>query len=143
MDIRIRSKLTTSLADGGAPLAPRTVKQCYEITNLSLHVGIEDYTEGIYTGNGRIWSFDSIPTYDRDFKTVKRWYLNGMNYNKTLAQWLKNFDESYPNIKDLDYGMDFAKFRRIWRFYLMWVRSNFASCDGEVIGNGQFLMVHS
>jgi len=51
MDSRIHSKLTTSLADGGTPLAPRTVKQCYEITNLSLHVGIEDYTEGIYTGN--------------------------------------------------------------------------------------------
>jgi len=93
--------------------------------------------------HGRYWSFDSVPTYDKDFKTVQRWYLNGMNYSRTLTQWLQNFDESYPDIKDLDYGIDFVKFRRIWRFYLIWFISNFASCDGEINGNGQFLMVHA
>jgi cyclopropane-fatty-acyl-phospholipid synthase len=56
---------------------------------------------------------------------------------------LKNFDDSYADVKDLDYGIDFAKFRRIWRFYLIWFVSNFASCDGEINGNGQFLMVHA
>jgi cyclopropane-fatty-acyl-phospholipid synthase len=129
-------KLASFLKPGGKFfLHIITVRTPHNISSIFLHKYVFPH--------GRIWSFDSIPTYDRDFKTVKRWYLNGMNYNKTLAQWLENFDESYPNIKDLDYGMDFAKFRRIWRFYLMWVRSNFASCDGEVIGNGQFLMVHS
>ena len=93
--------------------------------------------------HGRIWSFDSIPTYNKDLKTVERWYLNGMNYNKTLVQWLENFDESYPDVRDLDYRMDFAKFRRIWRLYLIWVAANFAGCDGEIIGNGQFLMVRT
>lgn len=93
--------------------------------------------------HGRYWSFDSVPTYNKDFRTVQRWYLNGMNYSKTLTQWLQNFDESYPDIKDLDYGIDFVKFRRIWRFYLIWFVSNFASCDGEINGNGQFLMVHA
>ncbi len=93
--------------------------------------------------HSRFWSFDSIPTYDKDLRTVERWYLNGMNYSKTLAQWLKNFDESYPEIKDLDYGIDSAKFRRIWRLYLIFVRSNFESYGGEINGNGQFLMVHA
>lgn len=32
---------------------------------------------------------------------------------------------------------------RIWRFYLIWFVSNFASCDGQYNGNGQYLMVHS
>jgi cyclopropane-fatty-acyl-phospholipid synthase len=93
--------------------------------------------------HGRYWSFDSIPTYDKDLRTVQRWYLNGMNYSKTLTQWLENFDGSYADIKDLDYGIDFVKFRRIWRLYLLWFISNFASCDGEINGNGQFLMVHA
>lgn len=93
--------------------------------------------------HGRYWSFDSIPTYDKDFKTVERWYLNGMNYYETLSRWLQNFDESYPDIKELDYGIDPAKFRRIWRLYLMFLAANFASCDGEVNGNGQFLLVHA
>ncbi|NJK53964.1 MAG: SAM-dependent methyltransferase, partial [Leptolyngbyaceae cyanobacterium SU_3_3] len=70
-------------------------------------------------------------------------YLNGMNYSKTFATWLKNFDDSYSDVKELDYGIDPARFRRIWRFYLIWLASNFASCDGEINGNGQFLMVHA
>ena len=54
------------------------------------------------------------------------------------------FNTCMPIIfKDLPYGMDFAKFRRSWRFYLIWVLTNFATCDGEINGNGQFLMVHT
>jgi len=101
------------------------------------------YTHKYIFPHGRYWSFDSIPTYNKDLRTVERWYLNGMNYSKTLEQWLKNFDDSVPDIKGLDYGIEFAKFRRIWRFYLIWFVANFASCDGEINGNGQFLMVHA
>jgi cyclopropane-fatty-acyl-phospholipid synthase len=101
------------------------------------------YTHKYIFPHGRYWSFDSIPTHDKDFRTVERWYLNGMNYSKTFTQWRENFDDSYAQVKDLDYGIDFAKFRRIWRFYLIWFESNFASCDGRINGNGQFLMVHA
>jgi len=101
------------------------------------------YTHKYIFPHGRYWSFDSIPAHNKDLKTVERWYLNGMNYSKTLSRWLENFDESYPEVKDLDYGIEFAKFRRIWRFYLIWFVANFASCDGEINGNGQFLMVHA
>ena len=61
-----------------------------------------------------------------------------MNYFTTGVTWLKNFDDSYEYVKDLDYGMEFAKFRRIWRFYLIFLSSMFSSCDGEINGNGQF-----
>ena len=101
------------------------------------------YTHKYIFPHGRYWSFDSIPTFDKDFRTVQRWYLNGMNYSNTLKRWLENFDDSYPVVKDLDYGIDFVRFRRIWRFYLIWFISNFASCDGEINGNGQFLLVHA
>ena len=93
--------------------------------------------------HGRYWSFDSIPTYNKHLRTVERWYLNGMNYSKTFTQWMANFDDSYTDVKDLDYGIDFAKFRRIWRLYMMFFICNFANNDGEINGNGQFLMVHA
>ena len=93
--------------------------------------------------HGRYWSFDSIPAHNKDLRTVERWYLNGMNYSTTLTQWLRNFDDSRPYVKDLAYGMDFAKFRRMWRLYLIFFVANFASCDGGINGNGQFLMVHA
>ena len=93
--------------------------------------------------HGRFWNYDAVPSHNRDLKTIKKWYLNGYNYSQTLANWLKNFDDNQATVKDLNYGMDYAKFRRIWRFYLIWFVCNFASCDGEYNGNGQYLMVHS
>ena len=93
--------------------------------------------------HGRFWNYDAVPSHNRDLKTIKRWYLNGSNYSQTFANWLKNFDDNQATIKDLNYGMDYAKFRRIWRFYLIWFVRNFASCNGEYNGNGQYLMVHS
>ncbi|MHC5599873.1 MAG: SAM-dependent methyltransferase [Nostoc sp.] len=93
--------------------------------------------------HGRYWNYDAVPSRNQDLKTIERWYLNGSNYSKTFAQWLENFDKNQVTIKDLNYGMDYAKFRRIWRFYLIWFVRNFASCDGEYNGNGQYLMVHA
>jgi cyclopropane-fatty-acyl-phospholipid synthase len=89
----------------------------------------------------RIWNHDVIPSRNKDMKTIQRWYLNGSNYSKTLVKWLQNFDENQAIIKDLDYGMNYAKFRRIWRLYLIWCICYFDSCDGEILGNGQYLMV--
>ncbi len=93
--------------------------------------------------HGRYWKYDAVPSHNKDLKTIKNWYLNGHNYSTTLATWLKNFDDSQAIVKDLDYGMDYAKFRRIWRFYLIWLGTNFATCDGEYNGNGQYLMVRA
>ena len=90
--------------------------------------------------NGRYWNFDAVPRCDRDLQTVQRWYINGTNYHKTLTNWLERFDASQAAIKDLDYGMDYAKFRRMWRLYLLLLGTIFGSCDGEYNGNGQFLL---
>ncbi|MBD2525500.1 cyclopropane-fatty-acyl-phospholipid synthase family protein [Nostoc sp. FACHB-133] len=101
------------------------------------------YTHKYIFPHGRYWNYDAVPSHKEDLKTIQRWYLNGSNYSKTLANWLQNFDDNQTTIKTLNYGMDYAKFRRIWRFYLIWFIRNFASCDGEYNGNGQFLMVHA
>ena len=101
------------------------------------------YTHKYIFPHGRYWNYDIVPSCNKHLKTVKRWYINGSNYSKTFASWLTNFDNNQASIKELSYGMDYAKFRRIWRFYLIWFVCNFASCDGEYNGNGQFLMVHT
>ncbi len=101
------------------------------------------YTHQYIFPHGRFWNYDAVPQHNQHLKTIKKWYINGSNYSKTFANWLNNFDNNQSSIKKLDYGMDYAKFRRIWRFYLMWFVCNFASCDGEYNGNGQFLMVHT
>jgi cyclopropane-fatty-acyl-phospholipid synthase len=101
------------------------------------------YTHKYIFPHGRYWNNDAVPSHNKDLRTIERWYINGSNYSKTIANWLHNFDENQASIKDLNYGMDYAKFRRIWRFYLIWFISNFASCDGAYNGNGQYLLVHA
>jgi cyclopropane-fatty-acyl-phospholipid synthase len=93
--------------------------------------------------HGRYWNYDAIPSHNGNLKTINRWYMNGINYHKTLTAWLERFDDSQEIVKHLDYGMDYAKFRRIWRFYLLMLGTIFATCDGEYNGNGQYLMVHA
>jgi len=93
--------------------------------------------------HGRYWNHDAVPSHNSDLKTIERWYMNGMNYHKTLTAWLERFDASQESVQSLDYGMDYAKFRRIWRFYLLLLGTIFATCDGEYNGNGQYLMVHA
>jgi cyclopropane-fatty-acyl-phospholipid synthase len=92
--------------------------------------------------HGRYWNYDAIPSHNRDLKTINQWYVNGINYHKTFAAWLQRFDDSQATVKSLDYGMDYAKFRRIWRFYLLLMGTAFATCDGEYNGNGQYLLTH-
>jgi cyclopropane-fatty-acyl-phospholipid synthase len=89
----------------------------------------------------RVWHYEAVPLCDRDLKTIDKWFINGSNYAKTLQSWLQNFDNNQPVIKNLNYGMDYAQFRRIWRLYLLWCIAYFSSCHGEVLGNGQYLMV--
>ena len=63
--------------------------------------------------HGRYWNHDAIPNRNRDLKTIDRWYMNGMNYNKTASEWLERFDASQEIVKGLEYGMDYARFRRM------------------------------
>jgi len=93
--------------------------------------------------NMRVWSYDTISSFNQDLKTINKWYLNGANYSKTLKSWLKNFDDNQEKIKDLNYGMSYTKFRKIWRLYLILCIAHFEGCDGKILGNGQYLMVHA
>ncbi|WP_414590023.1 SAM-dependent methyltransferase [Scytonema sp. PCC 10023] len=93
--------------------------------------------------HGRFWNYNVIPSKNNDLKTIKSWYINGCNYSQTYGNWLKNFDDNQATIKNLDFGIDYPKFRRMWRFYLIWFSRNFAASDGEYNGNGQYLMAHA
>jgi cyclopropane-fatty-acyl-phospholipid synthase len=93
--------------------------------------------------HGRYWNYEAIPNHSKDLKTVEQWYLNGMNYHQTFTAWLQRFDDAQMEVKSLDYGMEYAKFRRIWRFYLLLMGTAFATCDGEYNGNGQYLLTHA
>jgi cyclopropane-fatty-acyl-phospholipid synthase len=89
--------------------------------------------------NGRIWSYERIPTFNKDLQVLNKWYIDSSNYSKTLQAWLINFDRYQEELKTLDYGINYPKFRRIWRLYLILCIALF---DAGIIGNGQYLMSH-
>lgn len=93
--------------------------------------------------SGRIWVYENVNSYNQDLKTIKKWFLNGSNYSKTLQVWLYNFDQNQEYLKTLYYGMNYCKFRRMWRLFLISCIALFDACKGEVLGNGQYLMVKS
>jgi cyclopropane-fatty-acyl-phospholipid synthase len=88
----------------------------------------------------RVWSYDAPLSRDRDLKAIAHWYLNGYNYGKTLRWWLKNFDAHQEQLQQLDYGIVYEKFRRIWRLYLLWCIAYFEAGEGKIFGNAQYLL---
>ncbi|WP_069791267.1 SAM-dependent methyltransferase [Cyanobacterium sp. IPPAS B-1200] len=88
----------------------------------------------------RVWGYENVPLYNQDLKTVDKWFMNGSNYSKTLVTWLRNFDNNQEYLKTLKYDMEYSRFRRLWRLYLIWCIAYFDACNGEVLGNGQYLM---
>jgi cyclopropane-fatty-acyl-phospholipid synthase len=121
--------------DGKVFIHIMTIRTPNNVSSVFTHKYIFPY--------GRFWNYDVIPGKNQDLKTIKDWYINGINYSKTYENWLKNFDANQEEIKHLDFGINYAKFRRMWRFYLIWFARNFAACDGQFNGNGQYLMVRA
>lgn len=129
-------KLASFLKDDG--------KAFIHIITLRLpNNGTNPFIQQYIFPNMRVWSFEGLTNYNQDLKTIDKWYMNGANYSQTLRNWLKNFDENQERIKALSYGMSYAKFRRIWRLYLIWCIAYFDGCNGEILGNGQYLMIHT
>lgn len=114
------------------------------IISTSLHHNItHPFIQQYIFPNMRVWSYETISSANQDLKTINKWFLNGANYSKTLKNWLENFDNNQEKIKDLNYGMDYTKFCKIWRLYLILCIAHFEGCDGKILGNGQYLMVHA
>jgi len=135
--------LTQSLRKLASLLKPKGRALIHIITVRIPNNMSSGFTHKYIFPHGRYWNHDAIPSHNRDLKTVKRWYINGMNYHQTLTQWLNCFDARQGEFQGLDYGMDYARFRRIWRFYLIMLGTIFATCDGEYNGNGQYLLTHA
>ena len=91
---------------------------------------------GKYFPGGRIWPFDEIFKHNDYFDPVERWFVNGLNYWRTLDEWHRRFWENvstiYPELLDED-GM------RHWNEYFSLCKVCFAPVSGTLFGNGHYL----
>jgi len=89
-----------------------------------------------YFPGGHIWPYDELKRHTKHLEYMDSWYINGMNYWKTLDEWHKRFWErigniypEYLSIDDVDY----------WNKYFTLCKAMFSPDCGRSYGNGQYL----
>jgi len=90
---------------------------------------------GSYFPGGRIWPIDEFPKHDRHLAFVEQWFINGLNYWKTLDEWHRRF---WEKIQLLQEHMSVEKIR-YWNDYFLLCKACFLPFSGEVFGNAHYL----
>jgi cyclopropane-fatty-acyl-phospholipid synthase len=92
---------------------------------------------GRYFPGGRVWPFDTIAQHTAPLELEASWFLNGLNYWRTLDAWHQRFWENIPSLhpETLD-----ANAVRHWNQYFSLCKACFAPEDGTLYGNGHYLL---
>ncbi|NOQ88041.1 MAG: methyltransferase [Gammaproteobacteria bacterium] len=92
---------------------------------------IADYYPG-----GHVWPYAEPMRHDKHLQPVKSWFVNGLNYWKTLDDWhalfWKNIEELYPEYLTVEEVAD-------WNKYFCLCKTMFNPDKGRSYGNGHFL----
>lgn len=96
----------------------------------------EDTLMADYFPGGHIWPFNEPMRHDRHLSPVDSWFVNGLNYWKTLDDWHKRFwnsiDDLYPKYISIEEVAD-------WNRYFCLCKTMFSPNQGMSYGNGHYL----
>ena len=91
---------------------------------------------GNYFPGGRVLPFSALKFNPKEFTLEGAWFINGMNYWKTLDKWHANFWKNlhliYPSRIDVERV-------RHWNNYFVLCKAMFWPENGSAYGNGQYL----
>ena len=87
---------------------------------------------------GRVWFDEELYKHDQDLKISDYWFLNGVNYRRTLEAWLVNFHANLPALRKT--GKVEERVLKVWDLYLRICVAVFSSGGGRWYGNGQYLL---
>jgi cyclopropane-fatty-acyl-phospholipid synthase len=90
---------------------------------------------GSYFPGGRIWPFEEYKYYDDHLQFRHSWFINGMNYWKTLDEWHRRF---WENIDHLSGKLDDSRIS-YWNDYFVLCKACFLPGNGAYFGNGHYL----
>ena len=89
-----------------------------------------------YFPGGHIWPYAELRRHNRHLQFVDNWFINGMNYWKTLDEWHKRFwqaiDTLYPYYLSID---DVES----WNRYFVLSKTMFCPDQGKSYGVGHYL----
>jgi cyclopropane-fatty-acyl-phospholipid synthase len=89
-----------------------------------------------YFPGGRIWPFDILKQQTKYLSLEGSWFINGINYWRTLDCWHRNFWENMGNVYQRILGREGVRY---WNNYFSLSKACFAPFDGIMFGNGQYL----
>ncbi len=90
---------------------------------------------GSYFPGGRIWPFEEFGHFNGHLSFQSSWFINGMNYWKTLDEWHQSFSR---NMFFLLHHLGAARLR-YWNDYFILCKACFRPLQGEAFGNGHYL----
>jgi cyclopropane-fatty-acyl-phospholipid synthase len=91
---------------------------------------------GDYFPGGKVLPFSALQQGFNNFTLKDCWFINGMNYWKTLDEWHSNF---WRNLEQIYPGKMGSERVRYWNNYFVLCKAMFFPEDGAAYGNGQYL----
>lgn len=91
---------------------------------------------GKYFPGGRIWPHDEFSRHTEHLDLVDTWFVNGMNYWRTLDEWHHRYWKSVPQLYQNNFGLEAIKY---WNEYFLLCKAMFAPLNGTFYGNSHYL----
>ena len=90
---------------------------------------------GSYFPGGRIWPYKEFSRHNDYLEFQESWFINGMNYWKTLDEWHRRFWENREVLME-KLGEERINY---WNDYFILCKACFLPENGELFGNGHYL----
>ena len=87
-----------------------------------------------YFPGGRVWPYSALATQTAGLDLEQDWFLNGLNYWRTLEAWHHDLWNRCPDV--FETSLDTEALRH-WNQFFSLCKACFAPNDGRVLGVGQ------
>ena len=91
---------------------------------------------GLYFPGGRVWPQAEFARHTEHFELVGHWFVNGLNYWRTLEEWHKRFWSEVPSLRGKTFDMNDIMH---WNDYFSLCKAVFPPMDGTFYGNSHYL----
>lgn len=130
----LQKKISRVLKPGGKCLHHCIVSK----DTIPNYLNSETSQMGHYYPGAHIWPFNEPKRHSAHIAYTNSWFVNGLNYWKTLDEWHKRFwlaiEKLYPMYLSLEEVED-------WNKYFSLCKTMFSPNDGNSYGNGQYLYI--
>ena len=91
---------------------------------------------GMYFPGGRVWPHDEFSRHTNHFDMEECWFINGLNYWRTLDEWHRRYWENIPSLYKSVFD---TRAIAHWNEYFSLCKAVFAPMEGNFYGNSHYL----